>query len=86
MLQNTELGGLSAQCRLYQCLWVPEIDAYLRNGTFHDYAERQRIVSVQVVLEPGDLYFFNTRCIHEMPGVTAPRRTGDLHWLQRRLR
>ena len=20
-------------------------------------------------LEPGDLYFFNTRCIHEVPGV-----------------
>jgi len=26
---------------------------------------------VEVVLQPGDLYFFNTRSIHEVPGVAG---------------
>jgi hypothetical protein len=24
-----------------------------------------------VILDPGDLYFFNTGCIHEVPGVAG---------------
>ena len=27
------------------------------------------IANTDVVLEPGDLYFFNTGCIHEVPGI-----------------
>ncbi len=71
VLQNTQLGDHSAQCVLHRCLWQPEIDPHVRNGTFHDYADREEIGNVQVVLEPGDLYFFNTRCIHEVPGVAG---------------
>lgn len=71
VLQNTSLGDDTAQCVLHRCLWQPEIDPYLRGLTFHDYAADNDIDNVQVVLEPGDLYFFNTRCIHEVPGVAG---------------
>jgi hypothetical protein len=69
VLQNAQRDGLSAQCTLHRCLWQPEIDPYLRTRTFHDYARSNDIEQVTVDLEPGDLYFFNTRCIHEVPGV-----------------
>jgi hypothetical protein len=69
VLQNTQRGDRSAQCILHRCLWQPEIDPYLTAGKFHDYAHDNQIPHVQVVLEPGDLYFFNTRMIHEVPGV-----------------
>ena len=71
VLQNTHLGDDTAQCVLHRCLWQEEVDPHLRAGTFHDYAAQHSISNVQVVLEPGDLYFFNTRCIHEVPGVAG---------------
>ena len=71
VLQNTHLQDVSAQCVLHQCMWQPEVDPYLKQGTFHDYARQQQLANVQVVLEPGDLYFFNTRMIHEVPGVAG---------------
>ena len=71
VLQNTQLGDVSAQCVLHQYMWQPEIDSYLRSGTFHEYAVRENVANVDVVLEPGDLYFFNTRNIHEVPGVAG---------------
>lgn len=71
VLQNTQLGDASAQCVLHQCLWKPDVEPHLRERTFHDYATREGIANVQVVLEPGDLYFFNTRGIHEVPGVAG---------------
>lgn len=71
VLQNTQLGDVSAQCVLHRCLWQPKIDPHLRERTFHEYAEQHDIPSVQVVLEPGDLYFFNTCGIHEVPGVAG---------------
>lgn len=71
VLQNTQLGGVSAQCVLHQYLWQPEIDSHLRGGTFHEFAAHEGVANVDVVLEPGDLYFFNTRNIHEVPGVAG---------------
>ncbi|MEZ6060979.1 MAG: hypothetical protein R3C19_11505 [Planctomycetaceae bacterium] len=71
VLQNTQDGDRSAQCVLHRCLWQPDVDPYLQAGTFHEYASRTGIANVRVVLEPGDLYFFNTRCIHEVPGVAG---------------
>lgn len=69
-LQNTELAGQTAQCNLHRCLWSPEVDPLLEHG-FHKYAAARQIPSVRVDLEPGDLYFFNTRLIHEVPGVAG---------------
>lgn len=71
VLQNTSLGDQTAQCVLHRCMWQPEIDAPLREMRFHAYAEEHQVQKVEVVLEPGDLYFFNTRSIHEVPGVAG---------------
>jgi hypothetical protein len=71
VLQNTSLGDRTAQCTLHHCLWTPEVDLHLKDDTFHEYARASGIDSVEVCLEPGDLYFFNTRSIHEVPGVAG---------------
>lgn len=71
VLQNTVLDGISAQCRIHKCFWEPEVQPYLNNNTFHEYADINQIPNADVVLEPGDLYFFNTGCIHEVPGVAG---------------
>ncbi len=71
VLQNSQRGDQTAQCILHRCLWTPEVDPHLRNDTFHEFAREQRIAQVEVRLEPGDLYFFNTRLIHEVPGLAG---------------
>jgi hypothetical protein len=71
VLQNTQLDDDTAQSILHHCLWEPDIDPHLRQGTFHDYARKEGIENIKVVLDPGDLYFFNTRGIHEVPGVAG---------------
>ncbi len=71
VLQNTQHGDRTAQGRIHRCLWQPEIDPHLKADTFHDYARQHNIEHVEVHLEPGDLYFFNTGAIHEVPGVAG---------------
>ena len=71
VLQNSTANGRTAQGILHQCLWQPEIEPHLKAGTFADHAAKKGIASVEVSLEPGDLYFFNTRGIHEVPGVAG---------------
>lgn len=73
--QNSEIDGETAQSIIHRCLWMPEVDEYIKGERFHHYAAENHIENVQIDLEPGDLYFFNTRCIHEVPGVKgrAPR-------------
>jgi hypothetical protein len=65
--QNAKHGERSAQTIIHRCLWTPEVQPYIANGAFHTYAEENGIESYRVELAPGDLYFFNTRCIHEIP-------------------
>ncbi|MBT3343809.1 MAG: hypothetical protein HN712_30235 [Gemmatimonadetes bacterium] len=67
-IQNAASDG-STQGILHNCLWTEDIQPHLRGHTFHDYAESQNIGRCQVDLHPGDLYFFNTRLIHEVPAV-----------------
>ena len=71
VLQNTERDGVTAQSRLHRCFRSAEVDQQLEQDTFHDYAAAKAIPSVDVILSPGDLYFFNTGCIHEVPGVAG---------------
>jgi hypothetical protein len=66
-LQNALHGERSAQTIVHNCLWTEEIQPHLANGTYHDFAAQNRIDHYRVDLAPGDLYFFNTRCIHEIP-------------------
>jgi hypothetical protein len=74
-LQNATHEGRSTQAILHHCLWTPEVQPHIEAGTFPAYAADRRIENYRVELEPGDLYFFNTRCIHEVPAVqgTHPR-------------
>jgi hypothetical protein len=71
VLQNTRLGDVTAQCVLHRCFWDAIIDRYLQADAFHAYARERKLDNVEVCLEPGDLYFFNTRLIHEVPGVAG---------------
>ena len=71
VLQNASDGSRTAQCKIHNTFWSPEIEPHLSAGTFHDYATEKRIDNVEVCLESGDLYFFNTGAIHEVPGVSG---------------
>lgn len=66
-LQNALHGERSAQTIVHNCLWTEEIQPHLANGAFHDFAAQNNIGQYRVDLAPGDLYFFNTHCIHEIP-------------------
>ena len=68
-LQNASQQGHSAQTILHQCLWTEEIQPYIAAETFPAYAAANGIGHYSVALSPGDLYFFNTRCIHEIPAL-----------------
>ena len=68
-IQNSTLEGRSAQAIMHRQMWKPEIDPLLNNGQFSEYCREQQIENISVELEPGDLYFFNTGTIHEVPGV-----------------
>ena len=66
-LQNALHGERSAQTIVHNCLWTEEIQPHLANGSFHNFAAQNQIEQYRVDLAPGDLYFFNTHCIHEIP-------------------
>ena len=68
-------GGRIAQSILHRCLWTPELEPCLQEDGFAAYAAANAIERYQVDLQPGDLYFFNTRLVHEVPALegSAPR-------------
>jgi hypothetical protein len=68
-VQNATHAGQVTQATLHRCLWTPEVQPYIEAGTFHDYAREHHVENYRVDLEQGDLYFFNTRGIHEVPAV-----------------
>ncbi len=70
-LQNATLGKSSAQAVIHRQFWNPDIDPIMKSGGFHEYAKQHGIANQRVELEPGDLYFFNTGLIHEVPGVAG---------------
>lgn len=73
--QNAVHEGRSTQAILHHCMWTPEVEDSIETETFHEYAQRNNVANYTVELEQGDLYFFNTRLIHEVPAVEgdAPR-------------
>ena len=68
-MQNT--GGQSTQSVLHRCFWSEEIQPHIQKDTFYDYAAEHDVQKFQVDLEPGDLYFFNTGLIHEVPALSG---------------
>lgn len=67
--QNASEKGAGTQALLHRCFWTPEIQPHIERETFHEYTNEHRIENCRVELEPGDLYFFNTRLVHEVPAV-----------------
>ena len=59
----------TAQGILHRCEWSPEVQPYIEKERFYDYAEEKEIENCRVELEQGDLYFFNSGCIHEVPKI-----------------
>ena len=49
------------------------MELYLEPGAFRQYVDEKGIERVQVQLEPGDLYFFYSETIHEVPFVVGSR-------------
>ncbi len=72
-VQNADENGKGTQAILHRCLWTEEIQPYIAEETFDQYANENNIEHCQVELEQGDLYFFNTQCIHEVPPVQGNR-------------
>lgn len=68
-IQNADEAGAGTQAILHRCLWTEEVQPFIENETFDKFATEKEIENCQVSLEQGDLYFFNTRCIHEVPPV-----------------
>lgn len=65
-LQKAEKEG---EPFLYDCYADEEISALLGQKEFPAYASEHEIARTQVQLEPGDLYFFYTENVHEVPTV-----------------
>lgn len=73
LFQNADENGKGTQAILHRCLWSEDIQPYIAEETFDKYALENGIENCTVNLEQGDLYFFNTRCIHEVPAVQGTR-------------
>lgn len=72
-IQNADEAGKGTQAILQRCLWSEDIQPHIAEETFDRYAAKNRIENYHVDLAQGDLYFFNTRCIHEVPPVQGMR-------------
>ena len=71
--QNSEQEGESGEPFLYNCSWTPAVQEYITEGTFSQYVVEQGIPRMQIQLEPGDLYFFFSENIHEVPPVIGEK-------------
>ncbi len=69
--QNSTKEGGTGEPYLYNCPFRPALTEHLGREEFAAYVAREGIERVQVQLEPGDLYFFFTENIHEVPAVVG---------------
>ena len=69
--QNSDSDGRTGEPFIYNCPWTPDMQPYLNPDAFRGYVEEQGVARVQVHLEPGDLYFFFTENIHEVPHISG---------------
>ena len=69
-LQSAEPEG---EPFIYDCYSSHEINQIVQAGEFEAHARAQIIAHAQVLLEPGDLYFFFSENIHEVPSVVGDR-------------
>lgn len=71
--QNSENHGDTGEGVLYRAPMSPAYQTPLDEKRFGAYAEANDIECIQVHLEPGDLYFFYSETIHEVPFVVGSR-------------
>lgn len=62
-------GSVGGEAILYQAKAEGEVEDLVDENGFEEYAERNQIARTQVELNPGDLYFFYTENVHEVPKV-----------------
>ena len=67
--QNSTKETGTGEPYLYNCPYRPELQEHLSRDKFPAYVAEQGIERVQVQLEPGDLYFFFTENVHEVPAI-----------------
>ena len=68
-LQNSTKEAGTGEPYLYNCPYRPELQEHLSRDKFPAYVAEQGIERAQVQLEPGDLYFFFTENVHEVPAI-----------------
>ncbi|MCH2665759.1 hypothetical protein MK139_15630 [bacterium] len=71
--QNSEIRTGAGEGVLYRAPMSPEYQTPLDEKRFRAYSEEQGIERIQIHLEPGDLYFFYSETIHEVPFVVGSR-------------
>ena len=71
--QNSNKEAGTGEPYLYNCPYRPEIQDYLSRDKFPAYVAEHSIERVQVQLEPGDLYFFFTENVHEVPAILGEK-------------
>tara|TARA_Y100000588_G_scaffold337721_3_gene379362 strand:+ start:2068 stop:2901 length:834 start_codon:yes stop_codon:yes gene_type:complete len=71
--QNSEQRGDTGEGVLYRAPMCPDFEKPLTEKRFREYAEETGIERVQVHLEPGDLYFFYSETIHEVPFIEGKK-------------
>ena len=64
-------AGRVPQVILHRHLWTEEMDHQVEEDAFRTLVAEREIENHEVDLGVGDLYFFNTRCIHEVPAVAG---------------
>ncbi len=69
--QNSEDRGDSGEGVLYKAPMSPGFQRHLDEKRFREYADREGIARAQIHLDPGDLYFFYSETIHEVPFVVG---------------
>ena len=68
-IQNSAHDGDSPHAVIHRCVWSPEVQDHLSEGTYHEYAAQNRIEQQQIEVQPGDFYLFNSGCIHQVAAV-----------------
>ena len=68
-IQNATDGDRCPHAIIDQCVWSPEVQEHLSNGTYFQYMTERKIPRYQIEVNPGDFYLFNSGCIHQVAHV-----------------
>lgn len=69
--QNSDDNGETGEGIIYRTPWTPDLQVHITQGTFQQYVAKNGIERVKVHLNPGDLYFFYSENLHEVPSVVG---------------